>query len=170
MKIIVKILFILVISFATKLQAQQHSDLYNYVDSLTKSTQFPRSNVFEIARPNGIVKYDNQPLLYINDSARVKDFDLFTKTEDLDNYSMSQVHSIQVWNRGSWLQRNGLGVKGLYGAIFVYTKSYVFPNPAKPTIPRFLMVDEDDQKRVIYLAPATVPVIIPPTNNKDKKK
>ena len=152
MKKTVKILLILMLSLAIKLQAQ-HSNLYNYIDSLTKSTQFPRSNVFQIARPNAVMKYDNQPLLFINDYPQVKDYGLFTNTDSLDDYTMSQVHSIQIWNRDSWVKNNDLGVKGLYGAIFVYTKAYMFPDARNPTTPRDIIVaDEDTLKQVIYLA------------------
>jgi hypothetical protein len=162
----IKIIFLFVFLLTVKMQAQ-HSDLYNYIDSLTKSIQFPRSNVFKTKYVSGFTK-DNQPLLFIDDSVRVKNMGLFTKTEDLDNYTMSQVHSIQIWNKGSWMQRNALGAKGLYGAIFVYTKAYVFPNPSRPTVAHQLMADEDDENKkvVIYLAP----VVVSPINDKGKKK
>lgn len=160
------ILFFVVIIFTTTLQAQ-HSDLYNYIDSLTKTPQFPRCNVFQI-KYSGVFAYDNQPALMVDDSLRVKNMNLFTKFEDLDSYTMSQVQSIQIWNKGSWIQCNLFGIKGFYGAIFIYTKTYITPNPVKPNLHPLIVADEDDQKQVIYLAP--ILPILPPLNNKGKKE
>ncbi len=148
-----KVLFLIFIVITTiKLQAQ-NSDLYSHIMTTIKPTYFPAANVYQNTT-TGYIRRDNQPVLVLNDVVRSKEDGFSTKFEDLNGYTMANLQRIVVWNTPRDNLRIYAYPKGALGVLFVYTKDYVFPNPAQPTTPRTGMgADSNPNKIVVFQAP-----------------
>ena len=155
MKQLLFLIFVLLNVAETK---AQHSDLYNYIMNTVKPTHFPEYNIITIQVTDSRVGFtsDNQPVLVVNDVVQIPDITHnITNFASLDAYTMAQLQSVYIWNNyQDDIQSMYGGRKGRRGVIFVYTKSYVFNNPATPTVARRLRADYNATTRiVVYQAP-----------------
>ena len=148
-----KILFLIFIVMATINLQAQNSDLYNHIKTVIKPAYFPRANTYESENYNGMIT-DNQPRLVLNDVVMNIPNGFVTNFESLNNYTMANLERVVVWNTPGDKRKMYAYSRGALGVLFVYTKDYVFNNPAQPTTPRTGMAaDGNTTKIVVFQAP-----------------